>query len=204
MRACAEGLLGDLIRSARCGDSDITNELPIHAVIQSIAASRGYHHHHEYPIFKRHILGDWHRIDFVFHREIYTEIAKPRGTKQYSLRHDVVALEVKLYGTETLNNTDPFSEVGATKSDIRACRDVTADMKKLVVFCTKMSNVAKRLGIDANVNAFFLAINLDAHRGISWDPVKARLSAAKVEYVDRFEYTSQSVSKSTTLYQIQP
>lgn len=204
MKACAEGLLGDLIRLARCGNADITNELAIHTVIQSIAAARGYHHHHEYPIFKRHSLGDWHRIDFVFHHEVYEEIAKQRGTKQYSLSHNVVALEVKLFGTEARNNTNHFEEENATESDIRHCKDVTKDLRKLTAFCSMMDTTAKRLKMKVNVNAFLLAINLDAHLGIKWDPVKAHLPAANLEYVERFEYTSKSVSKATTLYQIKP
>ena len=191
--ACAEGLLGQLILNARLGFSDMTTELPLHQTVQTIAAARGYHHHHEYPVSKKKVKGDFERLDFVF-TKLAPKPKKADGSDNFSI---AIALEMKVVGRSSRNKPRKVSVDRRIKR--QPYKDVTKDISKIRSFLTETVNEhAIPLA-----SGYLMVVNLDIDSGIQWDMAKAgNTKANSVVLLNRYVYTNGPVRKSVTVYEV--
>ena len=190
--ACAEGLLGELIKNARLGFSDLATEDPLHHTVQLIAAARGYHHHHEYPVIRTKGRGDHKRLDVVC-----TRLAGNANTREErGIITSAVALEMKVVGRRS-RNTHPLEEMG--RQSTRGFKNVTKDLQKVRHFLT---DTVTELEIP-NAAGFLMVVNLDVHSGIRWSVKDTKgIRESDVSLVRRFAYSSGLIHKSVTVYEV--
>jgi hypothetical protein len=179
--------------NARLGFSDIATELPLHQTVQTIAAARGYHHHHEYPVSKKKVNGDFERLDFVF-----TKLApKPKNADRSDNFSIAIALEMKVVGRSSRNNPRKVSVGRRTKR--QPCKDVTKDLSKIRSFLTE---TVIEHGIPL-ASGFLVVVNLDIDSCIQWDVAETgNVTANSVLLLNRYVYTNGSVRKSVTVYEV--
>jgi len=193
--ACAEGLLGELIKNARMGFSDMATELPLHPTVQQIAASRGYHHHHEYPVIATQGRGDHKRLDFVFSK---TAPSKGAGKSSRSFV-SLVPCEMKVIGRRSKNTPPEGTKNQGVLTEMRSPKDVTDDLMKLKAFCDEMRKETQNL----EIRGYLIIVNLSYDSGICWDiPESGGVKPHAVHLVERFEYSHGQISKSVTVYEV--
>lgn len=191
--ACAEGLLGELIKNARLGFADMATELPLHHTVQLIASARGYHHHHEYPVILTKGQGDHKRLDFVFAK--VRPSARNHGTK--AKISDAVAVEMKVVGRRSRNKPDNgVANVGAKTKKYKS---VTKDVAKIKHF---LSTTARNQDI-GYAAGYLMVVNLDVNSGVCWDvQASGGLREQDVRLLRRFSYSCGLIHKSVTVYEI--
>lgn len=196
--ACAEGLLGELIKYARMGFNDMMTELPLHATVQLIAAVRGYHHHHEYPVFRTRDKGDHKRLDFVFSRVEREYVA---GDETNMSLIDLFPVEMKVFAKSSKNYGKPWNEAKCKETNIRKCHDVDEDLRKIKVFC---DDAKSEHGIET-MTGYLLVVNMDIDSGIRWDVEKAGgVRPHNVHLLQRYYYSYGNIKKSVTVYEVTP
>jgi hypothetical protein len=193
--ACAEGLLGQLILNARLGFSDIATELPLHQTVQTIAAARGYHHHHEYPVLRTKVRGDHKRLDFVFARLV--EIIED-GRRRQQLA-EAVAVEMKVVGRSSENNAEPLSDGEIDAEERKDLKEVSKDLMKIGSFMKAVRSEMK----GTNAHGYLIVVNLASNKGIRWDISTSNgIKKDDVKLVERFRYEKGNIKKSVTVYEV--
>lgn len=194
MLACAEGLLGELVKNARLGFSDIVTEEPLHHTVQLIASARGYHHHHEYPVIKTQGPGDHKRLDFVFTR-LANRPKNSDGSNNFSVG---IALEMKVLGRRC-RNFPPTTEDEVVSVKRPKLKTVTKDIAKVHHFLTQ---TVPAVGIPESAG-FLMVVNLDYDSGIQWEVTKAGgVREQDVSLVERYIYSRGLIHKSVTVYEV--
>jgi hypothetical protein len=186
-------LLGELIKNARLGFSDMSTELPFHQTVQLIASARGYHHHHEYPVVLTKGKGDHQRLDFVF-AKVDSQTRNKGKNPRISA---AIAVEMKVVGRRSKNTVS--SRVNSDKPSTKKFKSVTKDVAKIKHFLNTATG-DHNIGFAAG---YLIVVNLDIDSGICWD-VKSTggLGDKDVRLLQRYTYSRGLIHKSVTIYEV--